>query len=89
MYLIYTPSYASAHNFALHNELMPGDWKWISGKDIVRKNSRADIYLGPGWQQHPHRKEIDAAIEVAVKKKRLGTVTDLSSTFGTLGVSGA
>ncbi|GAB3730308.1 hypothetical protein GCM10028862_09510 [Luteimonas pelagia] len=89
MYLLYTPSYSSAHQFALHNELMPGDWKWISDKDVVRKNSRADVYIGPDWQRHPHRAEIDEALQVAVAKRRLGTVTDLSSSFGTLGVSGA
>lgn len=89
MYLLYTPSYAAAHTFALHNELAAGDWKWISDKDVVRKNARADVYIGPGWQRHPHRGEIDEALALAVRKHRLGTVTDLSSSFGTLGVSGA
>ena len=30
MNLVYARSYPSARIFALHHDLMPGDWKWIS-----------------------------------------------------------
>jgi hypothetical protein len=87
MNLVYTHSHASAHDFAQHNDLAPGDWKWISDKDVVAQHPRADVYLGPGWQRHPRRAEIDEALEHARHEHRLGTVTDLGSTLGTLGVS--
>ena len=36
MNLIYSRSYAAARTFALHHELMPGDWKWISDAGVLR-----------------------------------------------------
>lgn len=87
MNLVYTHSHASAHDFAQHNDLAPGDWKWISDKDVIAQYPRADVYLGPGWQHHPHRGEIDEALERARHEHRLGTIIDLGSALGTLGVS--
>ena len=89
MNLIYSHSYASARIFALHQELMPGDWKWISDGGVVRQNSRADIYIAPRWQDHPQRSAIDEALQRAQRDHRLGTVTDCGSGGTTLGISGA
>lgn len=87
MNLIYSHSYASARTFALHHDLMPGDWKWISDSGVVRQNSRADVYIAPRWEDHPQRKSIDEALQRAQRDRRLGTVTDYGS-GSTLGVSG-
>ena len=88
MNLIYAHSYASARVFALHHDLMPGDWKWISDPGVVRQNAWADVHVAPRWQQHPHRDEIDQALQRARKAHRLGTVNDCGGAT-TLGVSGA
>lgn len=90
MNLIYSRSYASARTFALHHELMPGDWKWISDAGVLRQHARADVYVAPQWQEHPQRAQIDLALRQASRDHRLGTLNDCSSGSGnTLGVSGA
>lgn len=89
MNLIYAHSFAAARSFAEHNDLMPGDWKWIQDADVVRQHARADIYKVADWQHHPLRDRIDEAIERARESHRLGIVTDADSGGGTLGVSGA
>ena len=78
MHLIYADNYASARTFALHQELMPGDWKWIHDPAVIRAYPRADIYKAPRWQAHPHRTDIDAALTLAAARHRLGALTDLS-----------
>lgn len=90
MNLIYSRSYAAARTFALHHELMPGDWKWISDAGVLRQHSRADVYVAPQWQDHPQRAQIDQALRQASRAHRLGTINDFSSAGGnSLGVSGA
>ena len=76
MNLIYSHNYATARTFALHQDLAPGDWKWIHDGEIVRQNPRADVYKVPRWEANPHRADIDEALEHAREKRRLGTVTD-------------
>ena len=78
MNLIYADSYRSACTFALHQELMPGDWTWIRDPGTVRMYPRADLYMAPHWEAHPHRGEIDTALAQARGQHRLGLVTDLS-----------
>jgi hypothetical protein len=89
MNLIYANNYTSARTFALHQDLMPGDWKWIGDTDVIRQNPRADVFRLPRWEQNPHHAEIDEALTHARDTHRLGTFTDLSGPGGsTLGVSG-
>jgi hypothetical protein len=89
MNLIYSHSYTSARTFAMDHELMPGDWKWIHDTDVIRQYPRADVYKAPKWDAHPHRAEIDEALEFARTKHRLGALNDFSaSSSSTLGVSG-
>jgi hypothetical protein len=87
--LIYARSHASARTFALHHDLMPGDWKWISDSSVVRQHSRADVYVAPDWNGHPHRDDIDPALQRAHKAHRLGAINDFSHGTTTLGVPGA
>lgn len=89
MNLIYAHSFATARNFAEHNDFMPGDWKWIQDADVVRQHARADIYKVAHWEHHPHRDHIDHAIERARDSHRLGTVVEVDAGGGTLGVSDA
>lgn len=88
MNLIYSHSYASARAFAMHHELMPGDWKWLQDADVVRHNPRADVYKAPRWEENPHREKIDEALDRARKSHRLGSLIDVDAFRGTLGVSG-
>jgi hypothetical protein len=88
MNLIYADSYASARAFARQQDLMPGDWKWISDKSVFRQYQRADIYKAPRWHAHPHRADIDKALEDMARAHRLGSLNDLSGGFGNLGMSG-
>lgn len=78
MHLIYADSHASARTFALHHELMPGDWTWIHDPATVRAHPRADVYKAPRWDAHPRRDEIDAALTLAASRHRLGSMTELS-----------
>ena len=78
MNLIYADSYRNACTFALHQELMPGDWTWIRDSATVRAYPRADLYMAPRWERHPHRDAIDDALAHARGQHRLGMVTDLS-----------
>jgi len=89
MNLVYAHSRASARTFALHHDLMPGDWKWISDAGVVRQHSRADVYVAPDWSAHPHREDIDPALQRAFRAHRLGAINDYSRGSMTLGVSGA
>ena len=78
MNLIYADSYRNARTFALHQDLMPGDWAWIRDPATIRANPRADLFMAPRWERHPHRDEIDVALTQARGQHRLGHVTDLS-----------
>ncbi|MGN6512089.1 MAG: hypothetical protein ACTHKZ_00730 [Lysobacteraceae bacterium] len=78
MHLIYANSYTSARVFALHHDLMPGDWKWINDPAVIRAHPRADVYKAPRWETHPHRDDIDTALTRAAARHRLGAMTDLS-----------
>ena len=78
MHLIYADSYANARTFARHQDLMPGDWKWINDAGAIRAYPRADVYKAPHWQAHPRRAGIDAALAIAAGRHRLGALTDLS-----------
>jgi hypothetical protein len=89
MHLIYSHNYATARTFALRNEFMPGDWKWIQDADIVRQYPRADVYKVTHWEANPHRDTIDEAIARARASHRLGTVSEVDAGGSTLGVSGA
>ena len=89
MNLIYSHSYASARTFAMAQELMPGDWKWITDGNVVKQNPRADVYKVPKWEANPHRTDIDEALQQAREKHRLGSFIDVSrGGASTLGVSG-
>lgn len=89
MNLIYSRNYASARTFALHHDLMPGDWTWISDARVLRRHARADVYVAPQWQDHPQRAQIDLALQQATREHRLGTLNDFSSASGnSLGVAG-
>jgi hypothetical protein len=76
--LIYAPSLASARNFARGQELMPGDWKWINDGRVVRAYPRSDIYKLRGYAANPHHDEIDAALDLARSRRRLGSLYDYS-----------
>ena len=76
MNLIYANSYASAHTFALSQELAAGDWKWISDGRVIRDYPRADVYKVPRWDANPHRADIDAALDHARAARRLGSLTN-------------
>lgn len=90
MNLIYARNYASARTFALHHDLMPGDWTWISDARVLRQHARADVYVAPEWQAHPQRAQIDLALRQAARDHRLGALNDCSSeSGGAFGVSGA
>ena len=78
MNLIYADNYRNASTFALHQDLMPGDWTWIRDAATVRAYPRADLCMAPHWDAHPHRVQIDAALDHARGQHRIGTVTDLS-----------
>lgn len=78
MQLIYAHNYRSASLFARQNDLMPGDWRWINGPRAVSDNPRAEVYKIPHWDDHPLRHQIDAAVQRATSKRRLGTITDYS-----------
>lgn len=78
MNLIYAPTPKVASSFAQRYELMPGDWKWIRDGRAFRDHPRADVYKVPHWDAHPRRAEIDAALEHAREKHRLGMLTDVS-----------
>lgn len=83
MNLIYAHNYASAHSFALLQDLAPGDWKWINDARVVKDYPRADVYKVSRWEANPRRGEIDAALEQARKAHRLGTLTDYSRPYAT------
>lgn len=89
MNLIYSHSYASARTFALHHDLMPGDWKWLQDADILLQNPRADVFKVEHWEDNPHRAKIDEALERARKTHRLGELVEVDAFRGTLGVSGS
>ena len=78
MQLIYAHSYRSAGLFARQIDLMPGDWRWIDGPRAVSDYPRAELYKAPHWDHHPLRDQIDAAVQHAAKKRRLGPITDYS-----------
>ena len=78
MNLIYSGNYASARLFALTQELAPGDGKWLNDGRVIRAYPRCDVYKLPHWQANPHRDEIDAALDHAREKRRLGTLMDYS-----------
>lgn len=78
MQLIYAPSYRSASLFARQNDLMPGDWRWINGPRALVDYPRAELYKIPHWDDHPLRAQIDDAVQLATRKRRLGRVTDVS-----------
>ncbi|MFL6591992.1 MAG: hypothetical protein ACJ8GK_04695 [Luteimonas sp.] len=78
MQLIYAHDYRSASLFARQNDLMPGDWRWINGPRAVSDYPRAEVYKIPRWNSHPLREAIDAAVQRASKKRRLGPITDYS-----------
>jgi hypothetical protein len=78
MNLIYSPTYASARSFALAQELMPGDWKWIKDGRVIREYPRADVYKIQHWDANPQHADIDAAMERARTKHRLGSLIDYS-----------
>lgn len=81
MNLIYSNSYAAARDFALAQELAPGDWKWINDGQVVRQYPRADVFKVRRWEANPHRAEIDEALERAGQRHRLGTVIDTSRPY--------
>ena len=89
MNLIYARNAAAARAFALEEELMPGDWKWIQDADTIRQYPRAHIFKLPRWRENPHRAWIDVALQRAAGAHRLGTLTDLETGADTLGISGA
>ena len=78
MQLIYASTYSIARSFALAQELAAGDWTWIKDDRVVLDYPRSDIYKLPHWDANPHRSEIDAALEHARQKRRLGSVIDYS-----------
>jgi hypothetical protein len=78
MQLIYAHTYRSASLFARQNDLMPGDWRWINGPRAVSDFPRSELYKVPHWDRHPLREQIDIAMQLAARKRRLGHVTDLS-----------
>jgi hypothetical protein len=78
MNLIYSSNYATARTFAMRQELMPGDWKWINDGRAIRDFPRADVWKVPHWDAHPHRTDIDAALQHAREKRRLGALMDYS-----------
>jgi hypothetical protein len=81
MNLIYSHNYATARTFALANELAAGDWKWINDARVVRNYPRSDVYKVAHWEANPHRDDIDAALQRALKEHRLGTLTDYSRPY--------
>ena len=89
MNLIYSHDYATAHAFAMDEELMPGDWKWIQDGDVIRQYPRATIYKLACWKENPQRWRIDIAMQRAAETHRLGTLVDVVEGTGTLGISGA
>jgi len=76
--LIYAPSYTIARNFARGQELMPGDWKWINDSRVVRAYPRSDIYKLRDFSANPHHADIDAALDLARRRHRLGSLYDYS-----------
>ncbi|MDB6163143.1 MAG: hypothetical protein JWL98_575 [Xanthomonadaceae bacterium] len=78
MNLIYSSNYVSARTFALAQELMPGDWKWIKDGRVVLECPRADVYKIRQWQANPQHDDIDAALERARTSRRLGSLVDFS-----------
>ena len=78
MNLIYAPNLTSARNFARGQELMPGDWKWINDSRVVRAYPRSDIYKLRGYDANPHHDDIDAALDMLRKRRRLGSLYDYS-----------
>lgn len=81
MNLIYSNNYATARTFAFAHELAPGDWKWINDARVVKEYPRADVYKVSHWDANPHRDDIDAALQRALKEHRLGTLTDYSRPY--------
>lgn len=81
MNLIYSHNYTTARTFALHQELAPGDWKWINDARVLKDYPRADVYKVSHWEDNPHRADIDAALQRARKEHRLGTLTDYSRPY--------
>ena len=78
MNLIHASNPSSARSFALANELMPGDWKWIKDARVIREYPRADVYKLPQCDSNPQHADIDAALERARQKRRLGSLFDYS-----------
>jgi hypothetical protein len=76
--LIYAPTLTSARSFARGQDLMPGDWKWINDGRVIHAYPRSDIYKLPGCGANPHHDEIDAALDQARSRHRLGSVYDYS-----------
>lgn len=86
MNLIYSHSYASARSFALHNDLLPGDWKWIHDAEVVRHNPRADVFKVQRWESNPNREKIDLALKRAAESHRLGVLVEVGSSTAALGM---
>lgn len=78
MQLIYASTQAAARTFALSQEFAPGDWTWIKDDRVIRDYPRSDIYKVPHWDANPKRVDIDAALDRARRKRRLGNITDYS-----------
>lgn len=78
MQLIYAHDYRSASLFARQNDFMPGDWRWINGPRALSDYPRAELYKIPHWDSHPLRAQIDAAVQRAERRHRIGRVTDVS-----------
>ena len=76
MNLIYSHNYAAARAFALNQELVPGDWKWIKDARVLKDYPRADVYKVSHWEDNAHRVDIDKALHRAEKEHRLGMITD-------------
>ena len=89
MNLIYSHSFKTAHDFAIHHDMAPGDWKWIHDADVVRHNPRADVFKVERWQANPHKDKIDLVLERMRQTHRLGTIVEVGeSSGGTMGMSG-
>ena len=81
MNLIYSHNFSTARAFALDQELVPGDWKWIKDSRVLRDHPRADIFKLSRWEANPHRADIDLALHRLDKDHRLGTLTDYSRPY--------
>lgn len=81
MNLIYSDNYTSARAFARAQDLAAGDWRWINDARVLKDFPRADVYKVSHWEDNPHRADIDAALQRALKEHRLGMLTDYSRPY--------